>query len=549
MSKTQNILTAFLGLLGVRHTVSFSEQTFNEHPHRYNLFGLSKMLSDYGIRSGGIEIPDKANDITAIQTPFIAQFSGNFVAVYEVNPDNVSFIWKGLHHNLTVEKFIESWTGVVLLVEKSEQSGEPNYETHRRAEILENLKQTTLFSGCGMAVLFAYLYNMYYTEAGISLLLVVNLVGLLISGLLLLKQMHIQSDYADKICSLFKQKDCNNVLESKAAKLFGVISWSEIGFGYFLSNMLLLLFFPASVTAIALLNVLTLPFTLWSVWYQGVKAKQWCMLCLIIVALLWTIFFLNLLFGFIYSPFEGVWGNSPFEGGRGMSGMLKSIESYAVFFQLAFTLSIYFVSVLGLNLLAPKLNADRKIQSLKQTINGLKADDDVFKALLKKQPYYETSDRDSIIHFGNPASKLRLTVFSNPYCNPCAAMHKQIEDLRKQVNDNISIRYILSSFGENFNRTNKYLIAACLMELTTNHLPLSTIFNAWFEKGKAMKDDYFKDMGLDVDNPEVEAEFQKHEAWKQKTQIKATPTVLVNGYKLPESYKMEDLRYFTDLDM
>jgi len=60
MSKTQNILTAFLGLLGVRHTVSFSEQTFNEHPHRYNLFGLSKMLSDYGVRSGGIEIPDKA---------------------------------------------------------------------------------------------------------------------------------------------------------------------------------------------------------------------------------------------------------------------------------------------------------------------------------------------------------------------------------------------------------------------------------------------------------------------------------------------------------
>ena len=56
-------------------------------------------------------------------------------------------------------------------------------------------------------------------------------------------------------------------------------------------------------------------------------------------------------------------------------------------------------------------------------------------------------------------------------------------------------------------------------------------------------------MGLDIENQEVEAEFQKHEAWKQKTQISATPTVLVNGYKLPESYKIEDLRYFTDLDV
>ena len=56
-------------------------------------------------------------------------------------------------------------------------------------------------------------------------------------------------------------------------------------------------------------------------------------------------------------------------------------------------------------------------------------------------------------------------------------------------------------------------------------------------------------MGLDIENPEVEAEFLKHEAWKQKTQISATPTVLINGYKLPESYKIEGLRYFTDLDV
>ena len=56
-------------------------------------------------------------------------------------------------------------------------------------------------------------------------------------------------------------------------------------------------------------------------------------------------------------------------------------------------------------------------------------------------------------------------------------------------------------------------------------------------------------MDLDMDNPDIEAEFQKHEAWKQKTQIKATPTVLVNGYQLPETYKVEDLRYFTDFNL
>jgi protein-disulfide isomerase len=50
-------------------------------------------------------------------------------------------------------------------------------------------------------------------------------------------------------------------------------------------------------------------------------------------------------------------------------------------------------------------------------------------------------------------------------------------------------------------------------------------------------------------NPAIEVEFQKHESWKEKTHLRATPTILVNGYKLPDNYKIEDLRYFTEFDV
>jgi len=50
-------------------------------------------------------------------------------------------------------------------------------------------------------------------------------------------------------------------------------------------------------------------------------------------------------------------------------------------------------------------------------------------------------------------------------------------------------------------------------------------------------------------DPAIEVEFTKHEAWKEKTQLRATPTILVNGYKLPDNYKIEDLRYFTEFDV
>jgi protein-disulfide isomerase len=44
----------------------------------------------------------------------------------------------------------------------------------------------------------------------------------------------------------------------------------------------------------------------------------------------------------------------------------------------------------------------------------------------------------------------------------------------------------------------------------------------------------------------VENEFKKHEEWKEKTGLQATPTILVNGYKLPDHYKIEDLNFFEE---
>ena len=524
MKKMKNTFCAFLGILGVRYTESFSDQYFNEHPHKYNSFGLSKMLSDYGVYNVATRIPDKEQDLPEIETPFIAQFGGDFAAVYKVASDNVSFLWKNANHVLPVAKFIESWTGIVLLAESSEKSVEPDYKEHRKTEQISLLKNIAFFSACGLIAVFAYIHNIYYSNLGITLLLAVNFAGLYISWLLLLKQMHIQSQYADKICSLFKQKDCNNVLESKAAKLFGIFGWSEIGFGYFSTNIILLLLSPALLPAIALINIFTLPFTLWSAWYQKTQAKQWCMLCLIVLVLLWTIFIIDLLFGYLRIP----------------------ELNYREPVSLIVAGCCYFVFILGMNLLVPKLNTDETIQSLKQSINSIKADEDLFTILLKKQPFYKTDDCDSVIRFGNPNSKLRITVLSNPYCNPCSKMHKKIDELLKRVNNGISVQYILSSFNENLNSTNKYLIAACLADKNGSAMQ---IFNDWFEKGKALRDDFFKGLSLNMDNPDIEAEFWKHEAWRKKTQIRATPTVLVNGYQLPESYKIEDLRYFTNLDL
>jgi len=190
------------------------------------------------------------------------------------------------------------------------------------------------------------------------------------------------------------------------------------------------------------------------------------------------------------------------------------------------------------------LSKGGEMEQIKQEINSIKADEMVFKTLLTQQPSYEVSKTDSQIFFGNPDADLQITILTNPFCNPCAKMHKRVENFLKETKENVCIQYIFSSFQPDLDFANKYLIAACLGK---DKATFRKIISDWFEKGKLLKEEFFKDLHLDMNNPDIETEFQKHEAWKAKTQLRATPTTLVNGYKLPENYKIEDLRYFTKL--
>ena len=124
--KGNNVFVSFLELLKVKHTQEFSNRYFNEHPHKYNLFGISKMLSDYEIENVATRIENKENDLPKIECPFFAHFGGDFVTVLQITPNGVSFLWNGNEHTIPVSEFIAAWSGVVLLAETSEKSIEPN---------------------------------------------------------------------------------------------------------------------------------------------------------------------------------------------------------------------------------------------------------------------------------------------------------------------------------------------------------------------------------------------------------------------------------------
>src|SRR6202012_5749326 len=90
-----------------------------------------------------------------------------------------------------------------------------------------------------------------------------------------------------------KKSSCNAILSSGAPKIFKWLTWSEVGFFYFAGTWLLPLFGGHScaiLQMLAVLNIISLPYTFYSIYYQARVAKEWCVLCCTVQGLLWLEF-------------------------------------------------------------------------------------------------------------------------------------------------------------------------------------------------------------------------------------------------------------------
>lgn len=519
--RQENIFTSFLEHLGVKYTFQYAKTVFEEHPYKYSLFGLSKMLSHYNIESVAIRIKDKEENLTALETPFVAHVGGDFVTVFEILQDSVKYIWRGKEIFVPITDFLPAWSGVVLLAEPNGNSVEPGYKEHKKKDFFATLKHILLILACILLLGLITYHTKLFHETGFIVLLLLNLTGFYISYLLVLKQMHIHSDHADKICSLLiDQSDCNNILESDAAKFWG-FAWSEIGLGYFISNIIMIVCFPSLYFYVALVNICALPYTLWSVWYQKFKAKQWCPLCLIVQGTLWILFIANLVFGLISMPDCSVFG-------------------------ILLTGCIYMVPILLLNVFIPVFVGNREKEKTEQRFNSLKANEFVFNTLLERSPKYEISRSDSAILFGNKDAENLITVVTNPHCNPCAQMHKKLEELLKETNNGYCIQYILTSFNEELEFSSKLFIA---MYQQMNIPDFITFLSKWYSEGRNNPNSFYKIYLFDQEDERMTAELKKQKMWLEKAKVKATPTVFINGYKLPDEYGVEEIKYFSNMEI
>ncbi len=514
----KNILEFFLDALDVRYTSNFANSLYNEHPHKGNMFGLKKMLDVYGVKSVGVRIDTK--ELTRLNYPCILHIHGDFVIGLHCDEDALTYLQKEKKTTISHDVFNRMWTGNALVVEKTTDAVEPSYKQHKMDERISAVKAYGIPILLAIAVGVGVVSNLHSFGVLDFVRMALSVAGILVCTMLMEKQLFGESRYGDKVCSLFHYADCNSVLDGPMAKVFG-ISWSEVGLGYFTANLMLLSLFPESYFFVAVINWAAMTYGIWSVYYQWRIAQNWCVLCVLVQILVWTM---------------GV-------------AALVSCQKVPITYQFNIVLLagiVFAISILMVHQYAQYHASEQERVRAVQEYRSLKANSMVGKTLIEQGEFYEVTHDDSSIIFGNPQAKLCVTILSNPHCNPCARMHKQVKELLNVSGNDICIQYIFSAFNKPLEDSSRYLIA-CYQNHPMNES--LCLFDQWYTKDKYDYQRIIKQNAAQIHAESVEEQVSMHERWRQKVALTATPTVLVNGYKLPHEYKLADLAMMTRLSI
>lgn len=515
-----------LRLLKVKVNNSTLSQTLQEHPDYPSLWSVLDSLHTWKVESMGIKA--SFEELINLSCPLLAHLKTNqLLVVIDVNSISVTYLNEQYKkRQLTQEEFIKQWDGVVLLAEADEHSGEGDYAQKHRWEILRRLPMPVAFLTA--LILIVLTAVSLHRTVGIQslfpfLLSLSMLAGTAVVGLLLWYEIDMHNPLLQKICTASKHVDCSAILQSDAAKLWSIITWSEVGLAYFTGgffSLLLSSFDPTVITIIAWLNLLATPYIFFSVFYQWRIAKQWCLLCL-------TVQFL-LLGGFIIC----------------LTGKYYTVYPHTISLHYVILFMIaYGLPLLLWRQLKPLWLKAKDEKHYKRQLLRMKHDIRIFDALLTKQKNISTKDIQHLgILLGNVEAKHHLVKVCNPYCGPCARVHPEIEKIL-EANQDISAQIIFTPIDDE--RDLRSYAAKHLMAIDEkgNKELTKKALDDWYN---APKKDYQVFANKYPLNGELQAQGEKLKSmseWCKKIGITFTPTFFVDGYQLPEIYEVDDLRY------
>jgi hypothetical protein len=278
---------------------------------------------------------------------------------------------------------------------------------------------------------------------------------------------------------------------------------------------------PNTLFVLAWLNILAVPYVFFSIYYQWQIAKQWCVLCLCVQALL--------VLQFIATIAAGWHTVVPIATIVTISNITPIILSFVTPFII-------------LNLLLPVYRSAKRSKRNKTELQRLKHNPQIFEALLAKQKAITESAEGLGIILGNPNGTHKIIKVCNPYCGPCAQAHTPMEKLLKS-NPDLQIQILFTASNDDGDiraPSVKHLLAIAEGGEAITRQALDD----WYLADKKDYEVFAAKYPMNGELKQQDDKINAMKEWCDKTKISFTPTFFVNGHQLPEIYTVNDLKYF-----
>jgi len=490
------------------------------HPSYPSLHSITGVLDHFSIKNYALEIPNNFEAIELLPKNFLALVKTNeydgFALASKQEFGVQVFFGDKRNQVLLFNNFLDIWTGVVVILEEEIQ--ETKFDTKKG-----KFSNTIIYS-TPIILLAFFLFFKQNTFQLIHFLL--SIFGAAVCVLIVQHELGLQSMILNKFCSQEnKHTSCDAVLNSKGARLFKFLKFSDIGiiyFGSILLSWLLLTVSKSNFNPIILITGLAIPFTFFSIFYQYVVVKKWCLLCLSVVSVLWLQAASLLLLTLNRTVFS------------------ISMES------LILTAFSFFAAFALWQFISPRLKKEQELRALKIDHFKFKRNYNLFKSLISRTPRINTSieDIDEIV-LGNISSDslVEIMVITNPLCGFCKEAHQLVEALLLRTDNKvrISIRFNVSADSNSIDTR----IAMRLIEIFNKEGENQCLNALHHIYGNYKPADWLQKWGEAI-GPKGMHSVVKTKEWCKRNNINFTPEILVNGRSFPNEYNRTDLLYFID---
>jgi uncharacterized membrane protein len=515
-----------LSALKVPTTKTFLAKELRSHPYYPSLAAVSDILNTYKVENAAMRI--STDELDTIQTPFIAHLNshqGAFALVEKITQDEVHVTQEEKANKVySKSEFIKIWDKIILTAKADDTSIEPDFKQTRKDELLTAIKLPLLFIAIALILIATLVINQ--SVAFYLPLFITKVTGLFFIWLLVKHELGEQSDLTDKLCTMTKSAGCNEVLNSKASRLFGLVELADMGLVWFVSSFLFLLINSFKEVQTADFNILgwfamlSLPFIVFSISYQAFVVKKYCPLCLGVMSMLLAeaILFIT----FYHFSFE-----------------------LPALFPVLLLLSILSVVVYVWAVIKPYLMNREKLFNLETQYLHLKRNPLVINSILAEGSDYNIAAIPNPVRITDHETGIVITEIINPYCKPCEKAFRKTEQLINEMNGQCPvIQFAFLTQAENQDN---------MMTKTAMHLLALSEISASRQMKQALSD-WFSIMDYEKWSIKYPAEINEshlntlknHAKWVTDNNIEGTPTSFINTKKISSKIDLSDLRYIME---